>query len=362
MKILTKYIYKESIKSFLGGLFVFTFVLVLNNLFQLIDLLINKGAGILITLQLTFYLVLSMFSVTIPMSILFAILLTYGRLSEDNEIIALNSAGIHTLRFTFQPLVLAIILSILLTWLNQNVIPKMQSEFRSVYISVMKKQTSFKFEEKSFLKIGDYMIYINDINKKNNDLNRVIIYKINPDYMQIAAKSGTAQINSDKIVFNLRDGTIQTNPTKAPEKITHITFSDYVMTIPFYEEVKLDVTNKSRREFTGEELREEMRINADNKFILRLLEAEYYSRWVIGSAVFCLVLVGLPIGIIFHRGGRTVGFGISIGIIIFYYFLLIGCITLTEKLVFIPVKYIMWFPNAVTFIIGLMFMKRLLRK
>ena len=78
------------------GLAIFTFVLLLDRLFELVDLLVNKGAGILLTLKLLGLLLPTSLSLTLPMSNLLAALLTFGHLSETNEITAARASGIAT--------------------------------------------------------------------------------------------------------------------------------------------------------------------------------------------------------------------------------------------------------------------------
>ncbi|MFH1666350.1 MAG: LptF/LptG family permease [Elusimicrobiota bacterium] len=362
---MTKYIYKESIKSFVIGMIVFTFVLVLNNLFQLMDLLINKGAGVLVVTQLITYLVMSLFTVTVPMSLLFSVLLTYGRMSEDREITALSSAGINTFRFTFQPLLLALVLSLMLSWLNLEVLPKIHSEFSRIYFTIAKKQPLMKFEEKALTKLGNYRIYINEIDNNANELRGVNIYKISPPAgnTQIIAKSGTANIAENAITFNLKDGILQATSSDDSEKLTQFAFDNYLITISLFEEQKNNAQAASTlREISSEDLLKEIKFAREHKTETARFETEYNLRWVIGFAALCLVLIGLPTGIITNRGGRTVGFALSLGIICAYYFILIGSISATERIPKLPIALVLWLPNICAFTVGLFLMIKLLKR
>ena len=94
MKILKKYILREVFVMFLFSLIVFTFVLVTGNLVKLADLVINKGVDISKVGKLFLFLIPFLLSYTIPMSTLSATLLVFGRLSSDNEILALRANGV----------------------------------------------------------------------------------------------------------------------------------------------------------------------------------------------------------------------------------------------------------------------------
>src|SRR3954470_2381393 len=107
MKILSRYILAEFLQNLLLGLVIFTFVLLLDHLFELIDLLLNKGVGLGLTLQLLGLLLPSSLQLTLPMACLLAALLTYGRLSENNEVTAFRASGLAAWSYTKAPLTAA---------------------------------------------------------------------------------------------------------------------------------------------------------------------------------------------------------------------------------------------------------------
>src|ERR1035438_1330994 len=84
LKILNRYILKQYLSNLLLGLVIFTFVLLLDHLFELVDLLVNKGVGLWLTFKLLLLLLPSSIALTLPMANLLAALLTFGHLSETN--------------------------------------------------------------------------------------------------------------------------------------------------------------------------------------------------------------------------------------------------------------------------------------
>src|ERR1017187_8815109 len=104
MRILSRYILKEFLANLVLGLVIFTFVLLLDRLFELVDLLLNKGVGFYLTFKLLFLLLPSSLSLTLPMSTLLAVLLTFGRLSENNEITAVRASGLAAWSYVKMPL------------------------------------------------------------------------------------------------------------------------------------------------------------------------------------------------------------------------------------------------------------------
>src|SRR3989338_9339791 len=130
MKILRKYIIKETIIMFLFSIAIFTFTLVVGNIIRLAELVINKGVDARLVGKLFLYLIPFLLSYTIPMSILASALLVFGRLSGDNEIVAIRSSGINIYRLSFPLLVIGLAFSLLSIVLNNDLIPRMHFEYR----------------------------------------------------------------------------------------------------------------------------------------------------------------------------------------------------------------------------------------
>ena len=93
-KILHRYVFREVLTPFLLGLGVFTFVLLIARLLKLIELVVNRGLPPMQILRLIGYLMPAFLEVTVPMAMLLAILIAFGRLSADSEMIAMRSSGL----------------------------------------------------------------------------------------------------------------------------------------------------------------------------------------------------------------------------------------------------------------------------
>ena len=108
MKIIDRYVWKELLVPFLLGIFVFTFLLLLDKIFDLTDLIINKGVPIPLVILLLTYILPAFLVLTIPIGFLLAILVAFGRLSADMEIVALKASGVSPLRLLRPVLVFAV--------------------------------------------------------------------------------------------------------------------------------------------------------------------------------------------------------------------------------------------------------------
>ena len=98
MNILSKYIIKEHITPFLMALSVLLFVLLANFLLKSIDKFLGKGLDLLLLIEFIFLNLAWILALAVPMSVLVATLMAFGRLSSDNEITAIRSSGIGFLQ------------------------------------------------------------------------------------------------------------------------------------------------------------------------------------------------------------------------------------------------------------------------
>src|SRR5439155_22666610 len=93
-KIVHRYVFREILVPFLFGLSVFTFILLIARLLKLIELVVTRGVPVLNILRLLSYIMPAFLEVTVPMAMLLAILVAFGRLSADSEMVALRSSGL----------------------------------------------------------------------------------------------------------------------------------------------------------------------------------------------------------------------------------------------------------------------------
>src|SRR5438874_9134960 len=149
MKILSRYIFREFLGNLFLGLLIFTFVLLLDHLFELADLLLNKGVGLWITLKLLFLLLPSSLSLTLPMSNLLAALLTFGRLSEHNEITAVRASGLAAWSYVKTALATATLCTVFLVPFNTLWAPRAHASFRQLYVQVLKRNPLVRIEERT---------------------------------------------------------------------------------------------------------------------------------------------------------------------------------------------------------------------
>lgn len=362
MKILHRYILIEFIESFFFGLLVFSSILLLDQVFQLVNLFLNKGVSALMIARLFILILPNILSLTIPMAALFGILIAYGRLSEDNEITALRSSGITYYGFTAPVITLMAALCVFLVYFNMSLSPTTNRQFRSIYQEILSRRPLVKFDEKTVTNVGEYRLYVQKIDKATNSLHGVNIYKFSEkdedSPWRISASSAIVSVSPGGVIFTLFNGFWQQANPSRPEDLINMKFDTYRFTIELGGNV-LPVS-QSFREMTGKQLLAEMAEYRRKRLPTNFLENEYWLRWTLALAPLVFVIVGIPLGIVTERGGRPIGFGLSLVVIFVYYMLLVTGINLGEKGAVRP-QYILWLPDLAVGIAGVFLWKRMLK-
>ena len=128
--ILVRYVLKELIGPFLASLFGITFLFVVDFLVKILDNVLSKGLPTSTVLEIFALNLAWMLSLSIPMAVLVASLMTFGRMSGDQEITAVKAAGISPLSLMRPVLLVALLLSVLMVVFNNWVLP--EANHRSV--------------------------------------------------------------------------------------------------------------------------------------------------------------------------------------------------------------------------------------
>lgn len=125
MRISDRYIGKQVLLGTFYAVFVLGVVLVLGNLFKLIQpLMVDQKAPLGLVLRFVINVLPSSLMYTIPWGFLSAVLLVFGKLSSNQEITSFRVAGLSLVRLSAPVFVIGILLSALSLWLNINVVPQ----------------------------------------------------------------------------------------------------------------------------------------------------------------------------------------------------------------------------------------------
>src|SRR5947208_3522824 len=129
MRILRSYILRLHLVPFLLGFGVVTFILEMDVMFDYLDLVVNRGVSPAIVAQLFALSLGYIVALSVPCAVLVAVLMTFGRLSQDNEITALRASGVNLAGVLVGPLLASVGVAVCLMLFNNFVLPETNHAF-----------------------------------------------------------------------------------------------------------------------------------------------------------------------------------------------------------------------------------------
>jgi len=348
VNILFRYIFKELLGPFFLGLFVFTFVMQINVIIKLMDLFITKGVSLQTTVQLLGLSLPYILVMTIPMSVLLAVLLTFSRFSSDSEITAMRASGI-SLHMMMPPVILFAIFSYMLSSaIYINVLPRSNLMVKQLRYDILRTKANIGIKPHVFnTDFINLVIYVNRILHDTNELEGIFIAD-NRDPEQplvIVSKSGQEILDpeNETIVMRLNQGCTHEifKGDKHRYSLTPFSTMDLNLDMKLF---KKSSVSKSDREMTISEL---YRKAKRNDKLGRGSGRQWVEIWKKSSMPFaCIVfaVLGIPLGVTSRRGGKSAAFATSIGLILVYYIFLTGGTGLAEEGKF-PPFLAAWLPN-----------------
>jgi lipopolysaccharide export system permease protein len=357
----TLYIYllKETIPAFLLGLFGFTLVLLTGRILQLTELFVNKGVPLGYILHLLYLLLPQFLTLTIPMATLLSVLLTFHRLSSDNEITALKASGISLYQMIPPILVFAFITYAVTTLLSLYSVPRANEASRALLYEVASTKANAGVRERVFNDDFDGLVlYIEQVKPKTLSWENVFISDSrNPaEVHTIFAREGEVLSDPQALALTLRlkNGSIH-KLGKDPQAYQKVEFNTY--------DLRLHLKTGLQGKKTEEKHPADMTLGELIRSIhsLKAKTADTKTQWVKVHEKFsipfaCLVfgIIAVPLGLQskVSRGSKSRGLSWSIGILLIYYLLSSAGTSLAERgTVLLEVG--MWAPNLIFLILGI---------
>lgn len=238
MSILQRYVLREHIGPFCFGLATIMFVLVMDLLLQVINLILGRGVGVLVVLELFGLNAAWMVALAVPMAILIATLMAFGRLSADNEISALRASGISVYRLGAPVLAVALIVAGLLVVFNDRVLPDSNLRARNLNYAIQRKKPALALKNLEGVFITDipgYRILIEHVDERRARITGVNIYQLQDGRLpvHVLADRGTLAFSEDgdRLILTLYDGEIYQIDESDPDRDLRTRFEKHAIQI-----------------------------------------------------------------------------------------------------------------------------------
>jgi len=205
---------RRHLGPFVFCFFTLMFLLLMQFLILYIDMLVGKGLPFGVIVELIIPNLASMVVLAVPMAVLVACLMAYGKFTELNELTAIRAAGINPFHVISPVLGSAVLLSIFLIWFSNDVLPDANQRARSLFIDIRLKKPGFDLKPEEFYEgIDDYTFLVEHITHESDSLHNVTIYQHptrNRKEAIIKAQKGRleSETNGQTLTLYLKKGSI----------------------------------------------------------------------------------------------------------------------------------------------------------
>jgi LPS export ABC transporter permease LptF len=379
VKILDRYVFGQLLVTSLFAVAVLSVVLVVGKLFkELLDMLVNHDAPLDLILSFIAYILPFSLTFTIPWGFLTAVLLVFGKMSAENELIALKSSGVSIPRICFSVLILALACVGVCLWINVDVAPKAQIKMKDALYNIATNNPLAMFgSDKVIEDFPGHRIYVE--RNKGAKLYNLLVYQMNDAFEPIAvihAERGLIEADREnkRLLLRIYNGRFEQRDETSPKDLMKIrqgiTMAESTVSISLTELYEKNKKRKGMGSMTAEELLK--RLDADDKTSAQMtpkqaaadrssLKTEVNKRFSFSLASFAFALIGVPLAITAHRKETSAGFALSLIVAFVYFFFIIIADTMRSNPKAHP-ELLIWLPNVIFIGLGAILFYRLSRR
>lgn len=350
IKILDKYILKELLGPFLFGIGIFTIILAVGTIFDLVRLIVEYNVPFFTASKLFLFGLPHLISFTPPMAILLSTLLSLSRLSSDNEIMALKAAGVNFYSLVFPILFFSFFIALLSIIFAEEVSPRADNYYGKVMWNEVDKR-GIKID--IFICEKNFFLYAKKFIHSEYKMEGVVFEEFyqGKHIRTISAKE--AFWKKKKIYFKY--GRLHNFDLSGNLKnILH--FKEYKMN---FQKTPQDMARfeKKPEQMSVKELKRKIDFLKREGSDIKKFMVELNLKFAFPFSCFIFALLGIGFGVRAHRSSSSIGVGLSL-IIIFSYYVLLTISNAWGKTGFISPFLSAWIPNIVFGIVGIGLLKR----
>jgi LPS export ABC transporter permease LptG/LPS export ABC transporter permease LptF len=362
VRLFTRYIWHEVLSHALLGGALFTFILFMKYLGQLLEMAARNSASLGSVAKIFVLMLPNTLSFTIPMAVLVGVLLGLSRLAADSEITAMRAVGIGVWFFVRVVSAIAILGWGISLVDSLYIAPKATAALLKIESSLKDQQASFEVEPRVFYEdFKNYVLYVQDVRAGTGasrwqriflaDLSDPVAPKVTTAEDAVVADSG-----AHTIIMRLRNGTEHdlVSDNGSPQyQVSTFVESELPLTIGTQEDAHIGHNDTPILAMSNRVLYDHTKGPGGRPYLIEL-----HKRFAYPAACLVLMLIGIPLGLSSRRGGKSAGFVVTIALVFIYYFLsLTGSMLAREGKV--PVFVGVWAANMLFAFFGLLLLRQM---
>ncbi len=367
-RTVTRYLISEILPPFIFGLLTFTFILLIARILKLVELVVTRGVPLLQIGKLFALILPTFLELTVPMAFLLAILLGLGRLSGDQELLALKASGFSPLQILMPIAIVALAVATMTLLLTTLARPSAQIALKKELYNIAKTRIGTALREKVFNDdFPQILIYLEEIIPPGNVAQGVLVIDKRDRTRDNIILGKVALINTEEetqtLSLRLFDGSIYERQKTRPG-FSQTQFNIYDFRLDLDELIgPIREKNTGPKEMSVSRLLEviEERREQGTSAIPELMEFHQRISFAFVPIVFCLLGVSLSLLPRTSRANRSWGVGLCIVWFVIYYALLSLGKALGDKGILHPLVAL-WLPNIIVGLISLHLFRKAMRE
>jgi lipopolysaccharide export system permease protein len=354
---------REVAAPFLGGLIFFSFVFLMFQMLRLAEFFIVHGVSIGSLTKLCFLLMLSFLPTALPIAFLVGVLVGFGRLSSDSELVAMKAHGLSLYRLAAPVAGFAVLVSALSLALNLEWVPNGEQALKKNMLQISNTKVIAAIKEGTFTSgFFDLLIFADKLDPKSNKLQRVFIYdeRNSKNPMTIIAQEGELipikpsekvgnQKNNTLSLLKLYRGSIHNNDI-SEKTYQKINFGEYRLYLKMPGGSGISTVKPKMMPYR--KLIHAMESHARSSSTFREISGELWRRISVALSPLFFVILGIGYGTVRTRAVRAGAMLISFSVILVYWTLQVYMTSLVHNGT-LPPELAMQIPNLILLLIAI---------
>src|SRR5580692_2200025 len=368
VKILDRYVSSQILTTLIWTVCMLSLMLVVANAMrQLLELLMTHGLPWSYILSFIGDLLPFSMIYSIPWGVLLAVLLVFGKLSSENELVALRANGIGIIRICTPVFLITLGCLALCLWINLYVAPECERRFKELAFKLASTEPLALFGSDEVIDaFPNRKIYVG--RKNGTTLEDLHIYEMNAQQVPVRviyAKRGTLEVDKEnqRILLRIYDARYEDRDESDVNdlRLMHygISVQEGVFPISLQELIAKAHSSQRPTELTLSHLQQAMEQKEGKQ--LTILRTELSKRFSNSLAVITFVLVGIPLAISAHRRETSIGIAISIAVAFTYFIFIVVADNVKGNASLHP-EILVWLPNFIYLTLGGTLFYRLARR
>lgn len=361
-RTLERYVLGEVTRAFVAAVGLAVSVLFVLRIVEFVDLAFSRGVPARLVGALAAYVVPSFLEIAVPMAALLAVVVVFARLGADGELLALRASGLRLGQVTRPLVVFSLLVAMTSLVLGVWARPWANRGIHDTTVEMARTRLTASLRPGVFNAwFGGVVLFVDALDPGSGEMQNVMLSEERERYGRktVFASSGFVESNenADTAYLLLRSGSLLTyHPSGKYHDKTD--FGSIEMNLDMADDTVVEsqgASGPSALDFSALLAERRERLARGDDAMEETLEL--HRKLVLPVAALFLPFVGVPLGAAGRRGVKSRGLVISTAVVLLYYLMLTGAVTLARQQT-VPIALAMWTPNVLLAVVAVTLFRR----